>query len=197
MAGSQDAIRALLEPALSSAGLELWDIEVSRHGLRVLVDRPGGVDLDALAQAAGEVVSPLLDEHPELTPDGQFDLEVSSPGVERNLSRLDHYLRYLGSEVSVKTKVVIGESRRHQGVLVAADEEGIVLDPMEGSADRTVAIGHDQIERARTVLVWGPAPKPGSAQRKSTDGSGAVKRPAASGRKRAEQPVASRERDTE
>lgn len=204
MVGSPDAIRALVEPPLVSSGLELWDVEVSRDTVRLLVDRPGGVDLDALATLAGKVVSPLLDEHPELTPEGRFSLEVSSPGVERTLRTLDHYARYVGTEISVKTSVPVDGSRRHQGILVSADDDGIVVAPHDGPAAGTVAIRHADIDRARTVLVWGPAVKPGGKSGKKgkhqpkPGSTKAVKRPAATGRDTAAaQPVASREKDTE
>ncbi len=198
MVGSPDAIRALVEPPLISSGLELWDVEVSRDTVRLLVDRPGGVDLDALATLAGKVLSPLLDEHPEVAPAGRYSLEVSSPGVERTLRHLEHYARYVGSEVSVKTSVAVEGARRHQGILVSADEDGIVVQPHDGPVGHTVAIRHEDIERARTVLVWGPAEKPGAKKGKQPKTSTkAVKRPAANGRDTAAEPVASREKDTE
>lgn len=211
MVASPDAIRALVEPPLASSGLELWDVEVSNDTVRILVDRPGGVDLDALAELAGRVVSPLLDDHPDVTPPGQFSLEVSSPGVERTLRRPDQYRRYLGQEVAVKTKVAVAGARRHQGKLVAVDEHGIVVAPSDGPAGRTVDIGFDQVERARTVLVWGPAAKPGQpgskkagqpgARRTGVAGSAttseAVKRPAASGHGVTDHPVASKEKESE
>jgi ribosome maturation factor RimP len=204
MVGSPEAIRALVEPPLVSSGVELWDVEVSPDTVRVLVDRPGGVDLDALAAVAGRVVSPLLDEHPEVTPDGRFSLEVSSPGVERDLRRVEHYARYVGAEISVKTAVAIEGSRRHQGVLVSADGEGIVVAPAGGEAGG-VALRYADIDRARTVLVWGPKEKPGAGKKaagKKGAGPGAVKaprdtqavkRPAAAGREPAVKPVASNE----
>jgi ribosome maturation factor RimP len=213
MVGSPDAIRALVEPSLASSGLELWDVELTRDTVRVLVDRPGGVDLDALAEVAGKVVSPLLDEHPELTPAGQFSLEVSSPGVERTLRRPEQYARYVGSEISVKTSVPVEGARRHQGVLLSADEAGIVITPRDGVPGTTVSISHPEIDRARTVLVWGPAEKPGGKGAKarakgaaagatragtaSTSGREAAKRPAATDPAGVAQPVASREKESE
>jgi ribosome maturation factor RimP len=163
--GSSEAIRDLLEPALASAGLELWDVEVSRQVVRVLVDRPGGIDLDALAEVANGVVSPLLDSHPDLTPDGRFALEVSSPGMERPLRTVEQYLRYLGSEVSIKTSVPVEGSRRHRGELVAVDGARVRIrtaDPAAGAAPGDeIELPVDQIERARTVVDWG-APKDGA-----------------------------------
>jgi ribosome maturation factor RimP len=202
MVATTDALRALVEPALVSAGVELWDVEMSHDAVRVLVDRPGGVDLEALADLAGKVVSPLLDQHPEMTPATPFSLEVSSPGVERPLRRVEHFARYVGEEVSVKTSVPIAGARRHQGTLSAVDTEGIVVTPNDADGS-TVEVPFRDIERARAVLVWGPAPKPGGkapkpgASKSGKSNTQAVKRPAASGSTAAAQPVASREKDTE
>jgi ribosome maturation factor RimP len=180
--GSSEAIRDLLEPALASAGLELWDVEVSRQAVRVLVDRPGGIDLESLAKVASGVVSPLLDGRPELTPDGRFALEVSSPGIERTLRTVDQYLRYLGSTVSIKTSVPVAGSRRHRGELVAADGLRVrinVADPAVagepvvagGVPAAEIDLPLDQIERARTVVDWGArkdgAPRRGAAHKKA------------------------------
>ena len=203
MVASSDAIRALVEPALASEGLELWDVEIARDEVRVLVDRPGGIDLDALAKVAGRVVSPLLDEHPEITPDGPFQLQVSSPGIERTLRRVDQYARYVGTEISVKTSVAVAGARRHHGTLLSVDEGAVTLAPKDAPEGTTVELPLADIDRARTVLVWGPAAGSGTAK---GGGSGAgtkkakapraparqaVKRPAASGRDAAGQPVAS------
>ena len=173
MAASVEGIRDLVAPSVSAAGdgYELWDVELTNDTVRVLVDRDGGIDLDALSHLDARVISPLLDAHPELTPARHFSLEVSSPGLERTLRRPEHFARYVGREVSVKTKVAIEGSRRWQGILAKATDEGIEIDP----ADRkeAVAIEIGQIDRARAVLNWGPAEKPGKAKKQ------AVKRPAA------------------
>jgi ribosome maturation factor RimP len=160
-----DAIRSLVEPELTAAGLELWDVEVGRDVVRILVDRPGGVDLDSLASLTTRVISPLLDERPDLTPGGRFELEVSSPGAERRLRTLDQYRRYIGEEVSVKTKAPVAGARRHQGQLVAVSEHGIDVALEGGDA---IDIPHDQIERTRTVLVWGSPPRRPSPSRRAS-----------------------------
>ncbi|HET9691389.1 MAG TPA: ribosome maturation factor RimP [Acidimicrobiales bacterium] len=159
--GPADAIRDLAAPLLAAAGLELWDVEVTRDAVRVMVDRAGGVDLDALAEATA-VLSPLFDDNPELTPDGRFELEVSSPGVERTLRTLEQLQRYLGQLVAVKTTESVAGARRWQGTLVAADEQALTVAPEDAPADApTVEIPRALVQRTRTVLVWGPAPKPG------------------------------------
>jgi ribosome maturation factor RimP len=151
---STKSIRELAEPALASAGLELWDVEIAGDVLRVMVDRPGGVDLDALSAASG-VLSPLLDEHPEAAPNGRYQLEVSSPGVERTLRTPDQYRRYLGAELTVKTATAVAGARRHRGKLLQAGDDAITLEPDDLAGTR-VELRYDQIDRARTVLVWGP-----------------------------------------
>lgn len=158
-------IRELVGPALNSAGLELWDVELSRDVLRVMIDRPGGIDLDALSLASG-VLSPILDEHPEATPAGRYQLEVSSPGAERTLRTPAQYHRYVGAEITVKTTGPVDGSRRHRGRLLKVGEETISVEP-EDAAGTALELRYDQIERSRTVLVWGPAaPKPGGQKSK-------------------------------
>jgi ribosome maturation factor RimP len=170
-----ETIRALVQPDLTAAGLELWDVEVTRDTIRVQVDRPGGIDLDALASVASQVISPLLDEHPEATPTGPFQLEVSSPGVERTLRTVEQFQRYVGAEITVKTSETVAGARRHHGTLISADATIIRLTPADAPADALVGtvveLRHDQIDRARTVLAWGPTKSLASNKR--------TKRPAA------------------
>ena len=145
-----ERVRALVGPPLETAGLELFDIElVGSAGntvLRVMIDRPGGVDLDAISDATG-VVSHVLDGDPDLVP-GRYLLEVSSPGIERPLRRPQHFKGAVGSTVSLKTRAPAAPEgeRRVEGVLEAADDEGITV------AGR--AIPYADIEKARTRFVW-------------------------------------------
>ena len=153
-----EAVRAAVEPVLSRRGLELLDVELVGSGrartLRLTVDRAEGVDLDALAEAT-EPVSAALDEAEVVS--GSYTLEVSSPGLERALRRPDQFRRYLGTTISVKSKELQAGARRHRGVLVAADDEGVTLD-VEGDQRR---FPYEGITQAKTVFEWGPAPKPG------------------------------------
>jgi ribosome maturation factor RimP len=182
---STDNIRALARPPLAAAGLRLWDVEVTGDVVRVLVDRDGGVDLDALTDAS-RVMSELFDAHDEIVPLGQYQLEVSSPGLERTLRTPAQYLEYVGATVTVKTVVAVDGARRHRGVLVAADADGIGL-LSDAAPDRPpAAISYNQIERTRTVLDWGPAPKPGSRPR--TSGRSKVPASAGTAARRSETP---------
>lgn len=148
-------VRELIEPALVSAGFELVDVEASARLLRVTVDRPGGIDLEAVS-AASQVVSELLDRH-DPVPGDRYTLEVSSPGLERRLRTPEHFRRFVDSTVAVRTAAGVEGERRILGRLASADDQGIVVAAAEGDRHLT----YDQIDRAHTVFEWGPAPKPG------------------------------------
>jgi ribosome maturation factor RimP len=147
----------LLEPVLAASSLELIDVEVRSGVVLVTVDREGGVDLEALTQA-NRAVSGILDEHDPIP--GHYTLEVSSPGVERTLRTPAHFARAVGEKVTVKTRPQVPGDRRLTGTLVASDDDGLVLRIEDDPAgDRR--LGYSDIDRARTVFEWGPAPRPG------------------------------------
>ncbi len=152
MADSAAGIVSVIDPVLSSAGLELWDVEVTHDTVRVLVDRSGGIDLEALSEAAGTLVAPILDAHPELTPQSRYHLEVSSPGIERKLRRPEHFARYIGAEISLKTRVDIFGGRRHRGVLIETRQAGVVVEM--GEPPMQTLVEYDSIDWARTVASW-------------------------------------------
>ena len=151
-----ERVRHLVEAPLAATDVELVDVELKGHTLCVFVDRPhGGIDLDGVTEAT-QLVSSLLDEHDPVP--GHYTLEVSSPGVERPLRTAAHFRRFVGTTVSVRTHPGVEGERRIEDVLTAADEQGIVVGGR--------ALSYGDIERARTVFTWGPAPKPGRPQAK-------------------------------
>lgn len=151
-----ERVRTIVEPLLAEEGLECFDVEYGGGRLVVLADRDGGVDLDALTRATHRISAALDRDDP--VPGGRYFLEVSSPGLERRLRTPDHFRRFVGSAISVKTVPSAVGERRVKGVLTAADDEGIAV------GDRTIA--YADIERAQTVFEWGPAPKPGKSRSK-------------------------------
>jgi ribosome maturation factor RimP len=170
---SIQSIRELSEPLLAGAGLQLWDVEMAKGVVRILVDREGGVDLDTITRAS-QALSGLFDDHPEVAPAGAYQLEVSSPGVERTLRTVEQYRRYIGELVSIKLTAAVEGQRRWRGTLLAAGAEGVTIAPEVGATpvpgggadgyEDTVSIRYDQIERTRTVLVWGPSARQGPAR---------------------------------
>ena len=100
MAQQSERLAAILEPVVRDLGLELYDVEVGGSNrartLRVLVDRDGGVDLEAITSAT-EALAPVLDQNPDVAAalPGSYLLEVSSPGLERPLRTPAHFRRAL------------------------------------------------------------------------------------------------------
>ncbi|HSL59219.1 MAG TPA: ribosome maturation factor RimP [Acidimicrobiales bacterium] len=165
---AMDRIRALVEPLVAERGLRIYDLERQGPVLRLTVqggDTLGVDDLGGLTRA----VSRRLDEADPI--DGRYTLEVSSPGLERTLRSPEHFAGAVGEIVTVKRRRgAADEARRLRGVLIAADDDGIELrlDSVDGvavPADELASrrVGYDEVDTARTVFEWGPAPKPGGA----------------------------------
>jgi len=149
---------ALVRPVVESAGLELWEVVYRKEGgrmvLRVSVDREGGVDVDTIAGTA-ERISRRLDLE-DFGPRG-YALEVGSPGLERKLRTPRHFERSVGQQVKVKTVEPVGGSKVHQGALVSADAEAIVV----ASDGGELRVRYAEIASARTVFEWGSAKRSG------------------------------------
>ncbi len=156
-----ETLRQRLAPAVAALDLELYDIELTGSGkartLRVTVDRPGGVDLEAITSVT-HAVSPLLDDAP--APAGPFLLEVSSPGVERALRTPAHYAGAVGTTVSIKYRTESGTRRVH-GTLVDAGAQGCAVE-VEGVREE---LDYADVTQAHTVFEWGPQPRPGQRRR--------------------------------
>lgn len=127
MATSDELIQ-LLEPVIERQGYELADLELkvgSRDGvLRIFIDKPGGVGLED-CELISRQVSALLDVEDPVP--GRYSLEVSSPGLDRKLTKPVHFQRFVGEEVKVETRFPVLGRRRFRGVLQAADEKSIVV----------------------------------------------------------------------
>ncbi len=159
-----EVVSEAVAPALAALGVTLYDVEVLSAGpggpgrtVRITVDREGGIDLESVA-AASRAVSEIIDDSEVVS--GPYELEVSSPGVERSLRRPEHFRMAIGATVSVKHHTPDGARRVH-GVLTAADDEACTLD-VDGAEQR---IEYHDVTAAHTVFEWGPAPRPGGAKR--------------------------------
>jgi len=183
-------VTALVLPILADLGLDLYDLEFGGGQLTVTIDtRPGGavpepadaadaadatdddtdddtpvrrgpgITLEDLALAT-RLISRELD-HSDPIP-GRYTLEVTSPGLERTLRTPRHFERSVGTEVAVRLRDVGNDERRVHGVLSAAGPDTFTVTKPDGS---TREIGYDQVDRARTVFHWGPAPSPAGAKR--------------------------------
>ena len=145
---TRDELTKLLEPAIEGLGYELSDLEANIGGqnglLRLFIDKDGGINLDD-CEKVSLAVSALLDVEDPLP--GHYNLEVSSPGADRTLTKLAHFERFTGETVKVQMRFPIEGRRRFRGKLLAADEENIVVEVDGVSHTLTVAT----IDSARLV----------------------------------------------
>lgn len=145
-----DHLTTALTGPLAEIGLDLEAVELTRAGkhsvLRVAVDRDGGVDMDAIAEAT-RLVSAELDESDSLG-SAPYTLEVSSPGVDRPLTLPRHWRRNQGRLV----KVTLTEGPAIEGRIRSSDDDSAVL----LVADAEVVVGFAEIKKAKIQIEFKP-----------------------------------------
>jgi ribosome maturation factor RimP len=135
-------------------GMEVVDIEFRPEGsrggrvLRLYLDKAGGPGIDDLTRVSRQL-SELLDESPDVP--GPYTLEVSSPGINRVLKKVEHFVRYAGKKVRVRTREPVEGRRSFLGVLKEVMKDEIVV-ALEG---REYRIAFSQIEKANYEHEWG------------------------------------------
>ena len=131
-----EELTKLLEPAIEQLGFELSDLEVKLGGrdglIRLFIDKADGVGLED-CESVSRQVSALLDVEDPLP--GHYVLEVSSPGLDRRLTKLEHFQRFMGEEVQVKLHFPIAGRKNFRGALRAADKENIDVE-VDGESHR-------------------------------------------------------------
>ena len=146
----EKAVFELCEPVTLSYGLELVLVQYRRedHGwvLRILVDRAGGVSVDECGTLSREI-SDLLDVEDLI--DTAYNLEVSSPGLDRPLREKRDFTKVLGEEINLYTKESIEGKDFFNATLDSADDEYITLKTRDG---RMLKISYDNIHKAKLEI---------------------------------------------
>ena len=173
-------IEALITPVLADLGLEMYDLEYNGGIVKITVDTPpgspGGIDVDQLSQCT-RLISRELD-HDDPVP-GHYTLEVSSPGLERNLRLPRHFQRETGKSAAIRLQNVINGERRLSGVIESAGADTFLLRLANGEER---IIPYDQIDRAKTIFVWAAQAKPSNKNGKGTKaGAKGTKKSASTG----------------
>lgn len=143
------AVEGFARPIVDDLGLELVEVEFRRESagwiLRLFIDREGGVSIDDCASVSRQVSAYL--EVEDLI-DHAYNLEVSSPGLERPLKRKEDFVRFSGRKARIKLKDPVGGQRVFIGLLGSVDENILTLD-VDG---RQMEIDMDGVARARLCL---------------------------------------------
>lgn len=149
---TRDELTALLAPTVERLGYELSDLE-ARLGtgsgvIRLFIDHPDGIALDD-CEKVSKAVSALLDVEDPIP--GHYELEVSSPGLDRKLTKIEHFQRFTGQTVKVQMRFPIDGRKRYRGTLKSVDHGNIVVD-VDGE---TFTLPMTTIDTARLVPELG------------------------------------------
>ncbi len=153
MRRDQTHLWELFEPVVQGLGFDLIEIEHfpnPKHGvLRLYIDKPEGSDSTGVViedcSMVSRQISALIDVEDPIR--GQFNLEVSSPGLDRPLRRLVDFQRFCGSNISLKTTTPLEGQRNFKGKLLAANEDTLVI---ETDAEE-ISLPMNAIEKARVI----------------------------------------------
>ncbi len=136
-----------IEMTVKSCGAELYDIVATKENdvnvYRIYITSKEGVSLDKCAEIS-RLISPILDVEEPMS--GNYNLEVSSPGIERKLKKPKHFISSIGEKVKVKNFA----TETFKGELIDANEEKITIKTAEGE----VSISQDEILAASTYFEW-------------------------------------------
>jgi ribosome maturation factor RimP len=157
-----ELIRQFAEEVAVREGCRLYDLEFRDRILRVYIDRePGGVNIDDCANVS-KGLNLRLDVE-DVVPGGRYDLEVSSPGLERKLTQSWHFERAVGQSVQLRYRGVNGEPQSYEGKLTGVSGTQLNFENNKGP----FTLEMNQVEKARVVLVdaLGKKPPPGKKKR--------------------------------
>ncbi len=144
----RDDIEQIIAPVVNGLGFELWGIDYFPQGqyslLRVYIDKPEGITVDDCGSVSHQLCA-VLDVEDPIT--SAYTLEVSSPGLDRPLFKVEQFQQYVGSVIELRTRVAIDKRRKFKGELKAVDEQSLEL-----IVDNTTFnILMEQIEKANVV----------------------------------------------
>ena len=126
----------LLEPAIEQLGYELSDLEVKLGGrdgvIRLYIDKADGVGLED-CETVSRQISALLDVEDPMP--GHYVLEVSSPGLDRRLTKVEHFERFMGADIRVILRFPISGRKNFRGALRSVDEDNIEVE-VDGESHR-------------------------------------------------------------
>ena len=144
----KDTVRELIEPTVNSLGYRIWDVLYSKIGadyhLEITIDKDGGIDIDD-CEKVHRAIDPIIDEADPI--EDFYYLEVSSPGIERELRTDEHISLSLGQRVEAKLFAEKDGRKSVKGILTAYD--GGVLTVKENELD--IVLDKKEIAKLTTV----------------------------------------------
>lgn len=147
-----EQVEALVTPVADELGLYIWDVEFAKRGpdnyLTVTIDSDEGIDIED-CEKMHRAIDPLLDEVDII--DKAYMLEVSSPGIERDLKRREHYEWAVGETVELKLYAPVNGTKTIKGELVSFDDASLTVS-VKGTES---SIERKNVSKAKTVFDFG------------------------------------------
>jgi len=137
-------IEELLKPSINALGYELVALELDAKVLRIYIDQAAGITVDDCARVSRQVSAVLDVEDPVA---GAYTLEVSSPGLDRPLVKVDDFKRHVGEKIRVRTHEAVLGRKNFTGELVSAENELIVVEV----DNEQYELAYSNIAKARCV----------------------------------------------
>lgn len=148
MASIQERLTAMLAPVVESLGCELWGVEYTAQGrqsvLRIYIDKKAGISVDDCANVSRQAGSVLDVEDPIKS---EYTLEVSSPGMDRPLFKLNQYQDSIGETISVRLRMAFDGRRKYTGLLKGIEDEQIILE----ADNEEYVLPYESIDKANIV----------------------------------------------
>ncbi len=143
-----EGLESLFDPTVRGLGFYLWGVEFrssQKHAhLKVFIDADDGITVDDCSDVSHQI-SGLLDvEDPITVP---YTLEVSSPGIDRPLMKLEHFQRYVGSEIKVRLSWAVNDRKNLLGTLVKVDHDELTME-VEG---QLITFPFNSVKRANLI----------------------------------------------
>jgi ribosome maturation factor RimP len=146
-------VKEIAERVGASEGIEIVDVELVGGGrnrvLRIYIDKPAGIshaDCEVISQQVGTIL-----DVEDVVPGASYTLEVSSPGLERKLTRPRDFERFVGKKAKVLLREPVENQRRWEGTLVEYNEGTVTLEPAPG---KRIHFDLQQIARANLKFDW-------------------------------------------
>jgi ribosome maturation factor RimP len=148
-------VAKLVEPVLDGLGFRLVRVRMigaAGRTLQIMAERPDGVMTIDDCETASRAISPVLDVEDPVS--GSYDLEVSSPGIDRPLVRSEDFVRWAGHEAKIEMIAPLDGRRRFRGILQGCDSGEVKLAVGEsGKEERSVSLPFAGIAEAKLVLT--------------------------------------------
>lgn len=147
----KDTVREAILPTVTELGYRIWDITYAKIGadyhLEITIDRDEGIQIED-CERVHRAIDPILDEADPI--EGFYYLEVSSPGVERELRTDEHVLAFLGARVEAKLFSPKDGRRAVRGKLLSLEEGGAVV--IEEDGGESLLLQRNEISRLTTLF---------------------------------------------